>query len=284
MRDIQEARKSQSLNSQIERAAGLFKETKLFIFDMDGTIYLGDCVFPSAVNFIKNLRDCGKKILFFTNNASRNPNTYINKLSKMGFEPQRNELLTSGDVTIRFLQSQRAGRPVYLVGTPDLEEQFRNSGIELNDRSEIVVTSFDTTLTYKKLMTACDLIRNGSEFLSTHPDLNCPTENGFIPDSGAITAFITASTGAVPRYFGKPYADALELICAEYGVTANEICIFGDRLYTDIAFGKRNGAHSILVLTGESTAEDVAELPENLRPDVILPSLSEAGEALLSSY
>jgi 4-nitrophenyl phosphatase len=125
--------------------------------------------------------------------------------------------MTSGDVTIQFLLRHRPGKTVYLVGTPQLEKQFADSGIVLTEDAEIVVSSFDTTLTYKKLDTACRLIRGGAEYLSTHPDFNCPTEDGFIPDSGAISAFITASTGVTPTYFGKPYKETLEMIIEQTG-------------------------------------------------------------------
>ena len=253
-------------------------QKELYMFDMDGTIYLGARVFPFAVDFIKKLREKGKKILFFTNNASKNPDVYLKKLTDMGFEPRRCELMTSGDVTIRFLQRHREGKPVYLVGTPELEEQFQKSGIELRDDADIVVTSFDTTLTYQKLNIACRLIRNGAEYLSTHPDFNCPTEDGFIPDSGAISAFVTASTGVEPTYFGKPYEKTVEMIAEETGVARENMCIFGDRLYTDIAIGKRHGITATLVLTGESTLDDVEKAEKSDRPDYIFDSLAEVSK------
>lgn len=255
-------------------------EKKLYIFDMDGTIYLGNNVFDYAVDFIKKLRAVGKKILFFTNNASRSPKVYYDRLMKMGFEPASNEIMTSGDVTVGFLNSHRPNKTVYLVGTPDLEAQFAEAGIKMFDpavdkSADIVVTSFDTTLTYEKLNIACRLIRNGSEYLSTHPDYNCPTENGFIPDSGAIAAFVTASTGKEPTYFGKPYPQTLEMICEFTGVDKTDMCVFGDRLYTDIALGKRHGVSSVLVMTGETTAEMVNMAAETEKPDYIYPSLKE---------
>ena len=127
------------------------------------------------------------------------------------------------------------------------------------------------------------MVRNGAEYISTHPDFNCPTENGFIPDSGAISAFITASTKAVPRYFGKPYADTVEMICEATGFSKDEMCIFGDRLYTDIALGKRHGVTSVLVYTGETTKEDVlAALPED-RPDFEFESLAEVNELIFGN-
>ena len=262
-------------------------EKKLYIFDMDGTIYLGNQVFPFAIRFIDNLRAAGKKVLFFTNNASHTTDFYVQKLSKLGFSPTKEEIMTSGDVTIEFLKRHRAGKSVYLVGTDELVENFRENGIPMltgkEESADIVVTSFDTTLTYEKMDNACRLVRNGAEYLSTHPDFNCPTETGFIPDSGAIAAFVTASTGKKPTYFGKPYKETIEMICEATGFSCDEMCIFGDRLYTDIAVGKRHGVTAVLVLSGETHMEDVAGAEEKDRPDYIFPSLDEVDAALFGA-
>ncbi len=249
------------------------KDKKLFIFDMDGTIYLGNRVFPFAVEFIKRLRAAGKKVLFFTNNASKNPDVYYERLTKMGFGPERSEIMTSGDVTIRFLLTKRPGKKVFLLGTPMLAESFEESGIVLSDDADIVVTSFDMTLTYERLERACTLIRNGAEYLCTHPDFNCPTETGFIPDSGAIAAAVTASTGVKPRYFGKPYKDTADMILSYTGCKAEEACVFGDRLYTDIALGRNSGIFSVLVLTGETTLSDLQKCPAKQKPDLVIDSI-----------
>lgn len=250
---------------------------ELYIFDMDGTIYLGGIVFDCAVRFINSLRSSGKRVMFFTNNASHSPEFYLEKLTRLGFAPSADEILTSGNVTIEFLKRHRAGKRVYLVGTPELEGQFGDAGIALSDEEQdsvdIVVTSFDTTLTYKKLEAACRYIRNGAEYLSTHPDFNCPTETGFIPDSGAIAAFVTASTGVKPTYFGKPYAETVAMISEVTGVSRDRMCVFGDRLYTDIALGRRHGVTAVLVLSGETKQADVdAAAPED-RPDFVYDDL-----------
>ena len=262
----------------------LLTQKKIFIFDMDGTIYLGNKVFPYAIRFIKNLRKSGKKVLFFTNNASHSPAFYMEKLTRLGFEPTPDEIMTSGDVTAEFLLRHRANKSVYLVGTDELVENFRSRGIPLADGTgktcDIVVTSFDTSLTYEKLDNACRMVRNGAEYLSTHPDFNCPTEDGFIPDSGAIAAFVTASTGKIPTYFGKPYAETVQMMEEATGVAREDMCIFGDRLYTDIALGKKHGVCSVLVLSGETTKEDVEAADVCDRPDFVFPSLLEVDEAM----
>ncbi len=258
---------------------------KLFVFDMDGTIYLGNTPFPEAISLIKRLRSEGKSVLFFTNNASNTANYYKEKLLRLGFEPQEGEIMTSGDVTAAFLNKNRKGSRVFLVGTPALCHSFTENGITLTagDEADIVVTSFDTTLTYEKLSKACNLIRCGAEYFSTHPDFNCPTENGFIPDSGAIAAFVTASTGVTPRYFGKPYPEAMDMICKVTGQDKRDVCIIGDRLYTDIKAGKQSGVTAVLVLTGETKKEDLLHLNSEGMPDIVFESTLELQKAVFGN-
>lgn len=262
---------------------------KLFVFDMDGTIYLGAQPFDFAVKFINRLRENGRRVLFFTNNASHDPVFYLDKLTRLGFSPSKEEICTSGDVTGAFLANHRQGKRVYLLGTPQLYRHLRRYGVDMVNsengepdgrKADIVVTSFDTTLTYDKLTYACDFIRGGAEFICTHPDFNCPTETGFVPDSGAIAAAVVASTGAIPTFMGKPYRETVEMISEITGEDKDSMIIFGDRLYTDIATGKRHGITAALVLTGETTEADVEAASEEERPDIILPSLAEADEIM----
>ena len=261
-----------------DSALSLLRSKELFVFDLDGTVYLDDVVFPFAVRLIHNLRAAGERVLFFTNNASHSPEFYLTRLTRMGFDPRQSEIMTSGDVTAEFLLRHRQNARVYLMGTEDLIQSYRARNIhlvELGEPADIVITSFDTSLTYKKLENVCTLIRNGAEYLSTHPDFNCPTQNGPNPDSGAISAFVTASTGVTPTYFGKPYPQTAEMICEATGADKAQTCIFGDRLYTDIALGKKNGITSILVYSGETQKEDVERAEESARPDLIFDSLDD---------
>jgi len=276
---------------ECEKAGELLSSKNLFIFDMDGTIYLGGNPFPFAIDFIKKLRANGRRVLFFTNNASHSPEFYMKKLTKLGFEPSESEILSSGNVTAAFLTRKRAGKTVYLLGTPELWDQFHAEGVDMvcdrdgkpdGRNADIVVTSFDTTLTYEKLTIACDFIRYGAEYLCTHPDFNCPTETGFIPDSGAIAAGVTASTNVAPVYFGKPYPETVEMIAEITGEARENMCIFGDRLYTDIATGKKHGILSVLVLTGETRVADVDAADEASKPDIMLPSLAEADKLMFN--
>ncbi len=261
---------------------------QLYVFDMDGTIYLGKIVFDFAIRFIEHLRESGKRVLFFTNNASKSTAFYVDKLTRLGFAPTPDEIMSSADVTVAYLKTHYAGKTVYLVGTSQLCDHFRAAGIPLLDSSaehaDIVISSFDTELTYEKLDTACRLIRNGATYLCTHPDYNCPTDTGFMPDSGAIAALITASTNVSPRYLGKPYPEVVEMIETVTGISRADTCIFGDRLYTDIALGAHNDVTSILVLTGEGTLEEAEALPAGDKPTYIFPSLAEVDEIMYNVH
>lgn len=265
-----------------DRFAAL-RETQLFVLDMDGTFYLGERILPGAADFLRAVRETGRDFLFFTNNSSKAPEEYLAKLAGMGCPVGREKLMTSGDVTIRYLQTHCPGQTVYLAGTPPLERSFARAGIPLAGAApvrqpDLVVAGFDTTLTYEKLERLCTYVRGGARFLATHPDINCPTETGFIPDCGAICAAVALSTGVQPQYLGKPYAETAQMITQHTGVPLQQTAFVGDRLYTDVAAGVNNGARGLLVLTGETKADDVPASP--VQPDGIYESLGEMAALL----
>lgn len=267
---------------QTQRRADLLKGIGLFVLDMDGTFYLGDHVIEGALEFVRYAEEKGRRILFFTNNSSRSPKVYMERLAGMGCPIRRDQIMTSGDVTIAYLKEVYKGKHVYLVGTPALEENFRNEGILLwekgDSRPDIVVVGFDTTLTYEKLDRACAFIREGSVFLATHLDINCPTENGFMPDCGAFCAAITLSTGVKPKYLGKPFKETVDMVLLLTGEERDRVAFVGDRLYTDVATGVNHGAHGFLVLSGETRLEDLEH--SEVKPDAVYQSLGEMKELL----
>lgn len=259
--------------------AELLKKIQLFVLDMDGTFYLGDRILPGAADFLDAAEKAGKKVLFFTNNSSRSPKDYMDKLARMGCPITRDQIMTSGDVTIRYVKRQYPGKKVFLMGTPSLQKCFEEAGIPLTSQDpDLVVVGFDTTLTYEKLTLACNFIRNGAVFLATHLDINCPTETGFIPDCGSICAAISLSTGKQPRYLGKPFAETVEMVLDKTGYSKEDVAFVGDRIYTDVATGVKNGSAGILVLTGETKASDVEK--SEVKPTAVFASLGEMGKLL----
>jgi HAD superfamily hydrolase (TIGR01450 family) len=194
----------------------------------------------------------------------------------MGVDAMERELVTSGQATIRHLLAHHAGKSVFLLGNPTLAREFEEAGIRLEKSApDLVVTAFDTTLTYENLRLVCDFLRGGLPYLATHPDYNCPTETGFMPDIGAIHAFIQASTGRMPdKIIGKPYGDIMDCAFEQTGHTAEDTAMVGDRLYTDIAVARHvPGLRSILVLTGETTLADLEG--SETQPDMIFPALRD---------
>ena len=252
---------------------------KLFVLDMDGTFYLGDRLIEGSLEFLERVRATGRRFVFFTNNSSRIPSFYQQKLAKMGCHVKQREVITSGDVTIAYVKTHHPDQRVYLVGTPLLVQSFQEAGILLvDDAPDLVVVGFDTTLTYEKLERACTFIRNGAVFLATHLDINCPTEDGFIPDCGAMCALISKSTGVEPRYLGKPFSETVEMVLEITGEERGAVAFVGDRLYTDVATGVKNGAKGFLVLTGEATLDDVAV--SDVQPTCIYDSLLDISHYL----
>ncbi len=255
------------------------KKIKMFILDMDGTIYLGNELFPCTKPFLRAVRETGRDYRFFTNNSSKNRRAYVEKLSAMGIDASPGEILTANEIIIKWLKENEPGGSCYLVGTSDLRSDFRRARIPLSADADYVVLGFDTSLTYDKLRVACDLIRRGKPFYAVNPDLNCPVENGFIPDCGSMAKLIETSTGIMPEFFGKPSRKTLDYILEKTGVKQNELCFVGDRLYTDIAVKGNSRALSILVMSGETTPEMLAE--SEIRPNLVFEDLSGITRELL---
>ena len=258
----------------------MFEKIKCFILDMDGTIYLGNELFPFTKDFLKKVEDTGREYYFFTNNSSKSQQAYIEKLGKLGIQIKKDQMMTSSHVIVKYLKEHYEGKSIYVLGTQSLIQEFQYFDMNLTEEDpDIVVLGFDTTLTYEKLSKVCHYIRNGCIYFGINPDWNCPMEGGaFIPDCGSIAKLIEASTGRFPEFFGKPSKHTQAYIIQETGYEPDEIAIVGDRLYTDIAVADQSDVMSILVLSGESTREDVKT--SDVKPNVILEDLSEITKML----
>lgn len=238
-------------------------QVKCFLLDMDGTFNLGDQLIDGSLYFIETLNDLGKQYLFLTNNSSKDRRQYAEKISRLGLPIPEEKVFTSGEATALYLQVDHPSGRVYVAGTPALEDEFRRHGFRLEeDEPQVIVLGFDTTLTYRKLWRLCDLVRAGLPYMATHPDFNCPTETGTMPDIGATIAFVRASTGREPDLvIGKPNRLIVDAVKRKLGLEISEMAMVGDRLYTDIALGQTTGITTCLVLSGETRAEDLAGSP-----------------------
>jgi len=238
-------------------------EARGFLVDMDGTFCLGDQLLPGALEFIETLVGQGRDYLFLTNNSTRRGDQYAEKIRRLGLEITGTKVLTSGEATARYLLAHQPGRRAYIVGTPSLEKEFESFGFTLDDSNpEMAVLGFDTTLTYDKLWKLCNFARAGLPYVATHPDFNCPTDGGFMPDIGAMIAFVKASTGRDPDVvIGKPNRMIVEAAAEKLSLPLETLVMVGDRLYTDIALGQSTGIATILVWSGETRPADLEGSP-----------------------
>lgn len=257
----------------------LFNKIKYFIIDMDGTFYLDGNIIDGALDFLEKVKETGKDFCFFTNNSSNNVEVCKTKLHKMGCDVSDDKIVISSHVTISHLKEYYPSSTVYLLGNERLTQDFINAGIVLDDKDpDIVVLGFDTTLTYEKMHKACKFISEGKKYIATHPDFNCPTADGFMPDTGSMMAMFKASTGKDPEVMGKPHAHTVEYLTKKLQCKKDELCFIGDRLETDIAIGMKNGVTSVLVLTGV-TDLDLYE-KSDIKASFVAASLKALSEEL----
>ena len=264
------------------------RNCELFLFDMDGTLYLGDDVYEGAIALMEDLPRLGKKYIYLTNNSSRAGVDYITRLRRLGFPCESENVFTSGMATGLYLNQHFPGAKVYLAGTRAFYRELVSYGIDLvNDEQghtdafdvDVVVQGFDTELVYEKLDKAVHYLRRGSKFIAANPDWVCPMPAGeVLPDCGSICALLTASSGAKPEFIGKPNRNMIDVIAASTGIPNEKICAVGDRLYTDIAVAQNAGSVSVLVLSGE-TDQAMVDAAER-KPDLVLPSVKELHELL----
>ena len=211
--------------------ADQIQDTACFLFDLDGTVYLGDQLLPGAEDLFAYLDQVGILYFFLTNNSSRSRVEYSARLAKYGLDIPTEKIFSSGMATAIYLKKEKPGARVYLVGTPSLEEEFRAYGFQLVDREpDFAVLGFDTTMTYQKIWKLCDFVVEGIPYIATHPDINCPTQDGFMPDIGAMMAMIQSSTGrAADLVVGKPNLPIIEAIVDLTGFEPGQLTMVGDR-------------------------------------------------------
>ena len=255
----------------------LFAKTKYFIIDMDGTFYLSDNLIEGSVDFIDKLKKTGRDYYFFTNNSSNNVEVCRKKLANMGFPVDENKIIISSHVATAYLNKNHPGKRVYLLGNENLTGDMQKAGINLVDENpDIVLLGFDTTLTYEKIEKAAKYIDEGALYIATHPDMNCPTADGYIPDTGSMIELFAASTGKRPLVLGKPMTPTVDYITDLLGCERDEIAFIGDRLETDIAIGMNHNIPGVLVYSGITSPEDYAK--SSVRADLAVENLKELAE------
>ena len=249
------------------------RRMKLFLFDMDGTLYLGDRLYDFTPALLAAIRDSGGKYLFMTNNSSKSVEDYIKKLARLGISATREDFITSSQATAYYLHKHHEGKTLYVCGTESLKAELRREGFSVTeDLKEVqcIVMGFDTELTFKKLHDVSYLLltRPDLPYIATNPDLVCPTEFGSVPDCGSVCICIKNATGREPVVIGKPSPLMPQLAMERLCIGKDETCVVGDRIYTDVKSGLNAGITGILVMSGETTPAILAESPD--KPHLVL--------------
>jgi HAD superfamily hydrolase (TIGR01450 family) len=253
-------------------------------FDLDGTVYLGNKLFPHSLPFLASLRDRHVTYSFLTNNCSRSRSEYVHHLREIGIDVDPDKIQTSAHATAHYIATHLPQvRRLFVLGTPGLEEDFRLAGFDVVTESpDAVVVGFDTALTYDGLSHTAYWISRGLPYIATHPDRVCPTDRPIVlPDCAAICALLETATGRKPDAIpGKPSPAMLQAVFAAYGVQPRETALIGDRLYTDMRMARDAGALAVLTLTGETRRADIETCPEHSRPDLVIENLGELQQML----
>ncbi len=252
------------------------KDKKLFLLDMDGTIYLDNDLFDGTLDFLEYVRRIGGKYIFLTNNSSKGVEKYMEKLHKMGIRCSEDNFLTSVDATISHLEKKNY-KKIYAFGTQSFKKQLSDAGYNITDKLEddidCLCISNDTELTFGKLEDACILLGRNVDYIATNPDWVCPTWYGYVPDCGSFAEMLFRATGKRPQFIGKPQPDMAIAAMEINGFTKEQTVLMGDRLYTDIACGVNAGISTIFVLSGEGRVDDVAS--SDVKPEFIYKNIRE---------
>lgn len=259
------------------------KTKKLYLLDMDGTLYLGNRLFERSLDFLNAVRDSGGTYLFLTNNSSKGTDSYVQKLKALGVPAREEDFFTSTDAACVYLREKVNPACLYALGTQSFKRHLRREGFPVtekySDQVDCLLMGYDTELTYQKLIDATRLINRGVTYLATNPDWVCPTEYGYVPDCGSIAQALEHATGRLPLFLGKPQPEIALLAMEKAGVRAEETLLIGDRIYTDIACGKNAGIATVLVFSGETTREVWKK--SELKPDFAVAGVQDLLQAML---
>ena len=250
------------------------KNTKALLLDLDGTVYVDGELIGDVKNTLSGFRKKGIKIVYLTNNSSRTPNDYVERLSSLGIFERNDIVYSSLDSAVNYLNKFHKGEPIYVMATDKVDAYLKEQGIIYSENAKIVLLSFDRELTYDKIVKMNELLVGGAKFIITHPDKTCPAKPVFVPDVGSIIKLFECSSGRVPDVVvGKPSPFMAEGIMHRLNLKKEEITMVGDRLSTDIQFGINCGFNTVLVLSGETTKKAYQE--SGLTVDLVLDDIND---------
>lgn len=243
------------------------KNKKLFLFDIDGTLAVGDTLYEGSAELLAHIDHIGGKTYYITNNSTRSGSDYVQKFrTAFSLETTEDQFITSGFMTLRFLLKNYAGKKIFVLGTSSFVSELQRNGLLITETAgeeiDCVVVAYDSELNYEKLVQVSKVLQTTDvPFYATNPDLRCPIDFGFVPDCGSICNMITAATDRKPVYLGKPSRDVVDLCLELSCFSREETLVVGDRLYTDIACGINGGVDTCVVFTGEAQPDDMKDTP-----------------------
>ena len=257
--------------------AAVLKHKKLWLLDMDGTIYNENTIFDGTLDLLDRIEKNGGRYIFITNNSSKSVDDYVKKVNSLGIKADKENFFTSSQATTLFLKDKYPNSKVYCQGTKSLIKELVDANIdvieEISDDVGVVLVGFDTELTSEKLRKTCILLNRNLPFIATNCDLRCPVDFGYIPDCGSICQMLENATDRKPTYIGKPEPTMVQYVMKKYGCLKEQTVLIGDRLYTDIATGNNAKVTTICVLSGEATLNDIEK--SNVDPDYIFNSVKD---------
>ena len=240
---------------------------RLWLLDLDGTVYMEDRLFDGALDLLARIRADGGRYVFITNNSSKSVADYVAKVTRMGIPAGEEDFFTSAQAAVRLLRERHPGAKVYCQGTASLVQELRRGGIDVTEAVEpvdVVLTGFDLELTSEKLRRTSQILteQKDAAYYATNPDLVCPVSFGYVPDCGSMSVMLRNATGRMPVFLGKPEPTMIRIVMDKFCASPAETVVIGDRVYTDIPAGVRAGVDSIGVLSGEATLADFLASPE----------------------
>ena len=270
-----------NMKDYFNRDCSKLKNKKLYLFDMDGTVYLGDTLFDGVEELLDGIEKKGANYVFITNNASKSIVDYVKKMHRLGLKKVGEEnFYTSVQASVELLKEKHRGELIYVQGTKSLIQEFVQSGLnvttEYDENAKAVVVGFDPEFSGEKVYNTCKMLSlHDLPYYATNPDWVCPVEFGYIPDCGAMCQSIERATGKKPIFIGKPEPTMIYKAMEKFGVKKEEVVVIGDRLYTDIASGNNAGVDTVCVLSGEVTLKEVQSAKGIEKPTYLLNSVKD---------
>lgn len=259
------------------------KDKKLFLFDLDGTVYLEHTLFKGVKETLSLISARGGRYAFISNNSSLSVFAYVKKLRAMGINVKKEDFFSSASAAAELLKSRYGSGKIYVQATRACVKELRSAGLSVTEKFDknvsAILVGYDSELTSYKMRLTCKMLtETNAPYYATNPDWVYPVDFGYVPDCGSMCFGYEKATGKSPVFIGKPNPMMINCVMDKFGYTKDETVLFGDRLYTDVASGVNAGVDAVLVLTGETSVDDLAK--SEIKPAFTLKSVAELAGVL----